>query len=361
MLRPVRLVLAAVAAATVLLGAPTAALAAEPTPKVLSTVGHDVSRPQCIGTGTLVLPTEQAFGIVGVNAGVANTTNPCLDSELAWASASTGATRQPGVAVYVNTANPGLAASWWPAANRSLLGTPVDPPSGVCKHRAGRACAYVYGYSLAEQDLLRPALGMPTGTIWYLDVEEANTWSTDVVANRAVLEGMTAAFAAAGARVGLYANRTDWHRFLGSVPRSSSLYRLPTWLAGAITPGGAAENCTHAPLTGGGRITLTQFLPVDATVDSNLSCGTLAATPRPSIHGTTRAGARLTAKAGTWTSGVHLAYQWRRNGRPIAGADHRQYTVRRADRGAVLTVRVIGTRSGSARAVETSAGRRIHR
>src|ERR1039457_2468788 len=43
--------------------------------------GNDVSYPQC----GVTLPSQQAFGIVGVNEGLANTTNPCLADEKAWA------------------------------------------------------------------------------------------------------------------------------------------------------------------------------------------------------------------------------------------------------------------------------------
>lgn len=47
--------------------------------------GYDVSYPQCNQT----LPSGQAFGVVAVNEGLGNTTNPCLAAEIAWAQAST--------------------------------------------------------------------------------------------------------------------------------------------------------------------------------------------------------------------------------------------------------------------------------
>lgn len=39
-----------------------------------SSTGLDISWPQC----SVKVPTSQAFGIVGVNGGLATTTNPCL-------------------------------------------------------------------------------------------------------------------------------------------------------------------------------------------------------------------------------------------------------------------------------------------
>ena len=99
-----RVVLAAAAAAVLAFAALPAEAATAPGP------GNDVSWPQC----GKALPKGQTFGIVGVNNGLANTTNPCLGTQLTWAGTSKGGTGQPLVALYVNTANPGASGSWWP-------------------------------------------------------------------------------------------------------------------------------------------------------------------------------------------------------------------------------------------------------
>src|SRR5215207_10878571 len=80
-------------------------LAAKPVPANSALLGNDISWPQC----KKPFPKGQAFGIVGVNNGLANNTNPCLAAELSWANQSKGGTGQPLAALYVNTANPGLA------------------------------------------------------------------------------------------------------------------------------------------------------------------------------------------------------------------------------------------------------------
>jgi hypothetical protein len=229
-------------------------------------VGADVSHPQCpvfAGQPFLGLPGTVRFAVVGVNDGVATATNPCLAGELAWAAQATGGRIGSRIALYVNTADPGTASARWP---RSGAG-----PYGSCEPGdAGPACAYAYGSALARDDLARvPA---PAGTRWWLDVESANTWSGTRLANRAVLEGMADALGAAGARPGLYANRTDWAAIIGRVPASSPLHELPTWLAGATTRAGALENCSHPTLPGGGRIELAQFLPLLGTVDLDVRC-----------------------------------------------------------------------------------------
>ncbi len=166
----------------------------------------------------------------------------------------------------MNTADPGTASARWP--RQDLLGG--ADPYGACRPgSAGPACAYDYGWGLASDDLDR----VPDGSErrWWLDVEVANTWTGTPAANRAVLEGMTGAFQAAGDRVGLYSSRRDWAALIGAVPASSPLHSLPTWLAGATTEQGAAENCTHATLTGGGRVALSQWHGLDP-VDQDLAC-----------------------------------------------------------------------------------------
>ncbi|MEO8282285.1 MAG: hypothetical protein ABI568_02585 [Pseudarthrobacter sp.] len=101
MLNRFRYPLAAIAAMLLVLHAFPAEAATAPGP------GNDVSWPQC----GKALPKGQTFGIVGVNNGLANTSNPCLATELSWAGSSTGAAGQPKAALYVNTANPGSAGS----------------------------------------------------------------------------------------------------------------------------------------------------------------------------------------------------------------------------------------------------------
>ncbi len=141
------------------------------------------------------MPKGQTFGIVGVNNGLANTTNPCLGTQLTWAGTSKGGTGQPLVALYVNTANPGAAGSWWPSSN-TYGGTTVANPYGECTgHSYGAACSYMYGYAKAYDDATIRGLRNPASYMWWLDVETGNSWSRKTLANRADLEGMAAYFA----------------------------------------------------------------------------------------------------------------------------------------------------------------------
>ena len=228
-------------------------------------LGNDVSWPQCSGD----LPDNPAFAIVGVNNGLANTTNPCLHQQLDWADDSAGGTGQPRLALYVNTANPGLRGSWWPT-NNEYGGEVVANPYGTCHGQEDAACAYIYGYAKAFDDAYLRTISEPETYLWWLDVETGNSWSGDRNANRADLEGMADFFHSIGARVGIYSSARQWGQIVGEVGSASSLYSLPSWLAAAHTADEANSMCSAAPLTAGGNVVLTQF--VADGFDHNHSC-----------------------------------------------------------------------------------------
>ncbi|WP_448625510.1 hypothetical protein [Geodermatophilus sp. URMC 64] len=258
-------------AVALVLGLPATSASAAP-----STGGHDVSHPQCGEP----LPTGQDFGIVGVNGGLATTANTCLATQLRWAWRSSGEVDgQPPAQVYVNTANPGQVrdeVTTWPSSGST--------PYGACDGRNTTACSWQYGWERARTSVTSffvPAAqdaGVdddPARYTWWLDVEDANTWQSGSTAaqtrNRAALEGMAAYLNARGAVVGLYAVPAQWREIAGTVPAESNLYELDSWLPGASTASGASANCRKAPLTAGGRVTLTQY--VSGGVDRNVSCG----------------------------------------------------------------------------------------
>jgi putative cell wall-binding protein/peptidoglycan/xylan/chitin deacetylase (PgdA/CDA1 family) len=95
--------------------------------------------------------------------------------------------------------------------------------------------------------------------------------------------------------------------------------------------------------------------PASAT-SAPVSVGAGTVTPgTPTITGTVRVGATLTANPGTWTpTGVNLAYQWLRNGTAIANATGTTYLLALADQNARISVRVTGT-LGTSSATATSA------
>ncbi len=247
-----RMAVMAVFAAFMLAGFSAVAARAAGTP-----TGNDVSYPQC----TITLPAGQAFGIVAVNAGVANTTNSCLAAEIAWAQGSSGATSQPRVALYVNTANPGpRGVTDWPATNYNPIGgQQVADPYGTCTGADNPACAWQYGWNLAELDAQTRGVPNPGQYRWWLDVETINSWESKAANNRADVEGMVSYLRRIGATAGIYSTPKQWDPLMGKVPVTSPLYRLPDWIPGATTLSRAKKNCGLTPLTGGGTVTVVQW------------------------------------------------------------------------------------------------------
>jgi hypothetical protein len=250
-----------VALGLVLMGGSPASAVTSPGP------GIDVSWPQC----GKPLPKQPVFAVVGVNNGLANNTNPCVASQLAWAKTakSPAATAQPRVALYVNTANPGRQGSWWPKSN-TYAGVTVTNPYGNCATGSLRACAYIYGWAKASDDAKNRGVTNPQSYLWWLDVETENTWQTDKTANVAVLEGMTTYFKRIGAQVGLYSTGSQWTQIAGSVKSTSPLAGLPSWLAGAGSASRAKASCSLAGLTPRSRISMAQY--ISGGLDYNYSC-----------------------------------------------------------------------------------------
>jgi hypothetical protein len=348
---------ASVAAACVLAAVlvPEAAFAA--TASVSPSFGRDVSSDTC---GALQTPED--FGVVAVNHQIATKANECLPAELAWAAGSTGIGHD-AVDVYVLSADPGPAlASWWPSSDRTQGGVTVHSPYKTCVgKKATTACAWVYGNSLARNQV---ALVDPTVSIgrWWIDVEggaSGNTWSSSTAQNRAVVEGMVAGFTSSKKRVGLYAATSHFREVLGTVPAKSSISKLPFWAAGATSRADALKRCSTSSMTAG-RLTLVQWTESgDTSVDYDVACGTLTQ-PKPTISGKYHPKHKLTAKVKTWSpAGVHLTYRWTRDGKAIAKATHSTYTLTKKDRRHRIGVTVTGTLNGYSRAVQKSATHRI--
>jgi hypothetical protein len=224
-------------------------------------LGVDISYPQC----NKPLPTGQAFAIVGVNGGNAESTNPCLATELAWAAKSVGGTVHDDVQLYVNTGNPAGRGAW-PRSGTNL--------HGDCDGSNSRPCAYQYGWERARADATSRGIRHPEQYMWWLDVELANSWDYSKggsTRNAAVLEGMTDYFTSINSRgVGLYSSRYQWGLIIGNgVDSDSSLNGLANWRPTGSTVEGARINCGLEPLTPGGRIEMTQFT---TEYDYNYSC-----------------------------------------------------------------------------------------
>jgi hypothetical protein len=226
--------------------------------------GNDISYPQCGKS----YPSGQAFAIVGVNGGTASNFNPCFSSEWAWAQTSKGGTPQPPAQLYVNTGNPGdvLAqynVTTWPT------GSVAADPYGTCSGTwtDDLPCSWEYGYERAQADI--DFVGSANGA-WWLDIETANSWTSDTAKNQASLEGMVFALEQAGASVGIYSSSGAWSSLFGPVAPGSTLYSLAEWRPGARTLSKAEANCSLAAFEGDGKVEITQY--VSNNLDYDYAC-----------------------------------------------------------------------------------------
>jgi hypothetical protein len=331
-------------------GAAVPAAASAPAPPPTG-AGIDVSFPQCVKTSHVEFPASLPFAIIGLNGGVASNSNPCFLSEYNSALLLTGETQQAHASIYVNTGNPALAGLWWPSGDETQSGTPVDNPDGPCAHLAGSACAYVYGYSMAEADYRRAhkeVVRVPND--WWLDVETTNTWQADVGANAADLTGMVDYFQSKGLRVGLYSTSYQWGIIAGVTDPASHLAGLPSWLAGASIVGSPVD-CELPPLTPNGRVAMIQYV---TNLDNDYACRTFNAAARVSPSIPSAVGTELDAARGSWATGeVNYGY---RNGVPIAGANSRSYVTTSADSGCTVWVTITGMRPAYSTLAQTSNG-----
>jgi hypothetical protein len=315
--------------------------------------GVDISFPQCVSGSHVDLPASIPFAVVGVNGGVASDSNPCFQSEYNSAILLAGSTEQPHATVYVNTGNPSLKAAWWPADDTTQAGTTVTNPDGSCTYTAAPACAYIYGYSMAQADYRRVHKQLEImPKLWWLDVETTNTWQTDVTANAASLTGMVDYFHGRGLDVGLYSTSYQWKKIAGVTLPSSNLAGLRSWLAGGSQIG-APVDCEKNSLTPNGWVAMVQYV---AELDNDYSCrlfGAASAAISPATPSV--AGNPLTAVAADWTSGsVSYSYQWDRDGTPIPGATGNSYATTSADIGTNITVTVTGMKIGYSTMSKTS-------
>jgi hypothetical protein len=216
-----------------------------PAPRVIPTgaVGHDISWPQC----GKAQPAPGAFGVVGVTGGRPYTANPCLAGQFAWAEATPG-----GAAFYMNTSNPGpsaVALDWY--GQRS--------PDAACRPGNDGACAYNYGFNSAAGAFAyaQASTGGATGRLWWLDVEPDNSWSsTDIVANRAALQGSIDFLQRQpGVVVGIYSTARMWARIM-----ADHRLPLPNWVAGSTTAAEAVARCAPAFSATGGPVVLSQWV-----------------------------------------------------------------------------------------------------
>ena len=205
-------------------------------------IAFDVSWPNCQTS----LTYNSQYGLVGVNAGLAFTTNPCMHQE---------ASHFERYSLYLNTGYPGVSV-----AARHLI-QPV-----TCQLSDNPCIAYDYGYQAAVFAIRTAALqGLHTNQ-WWLDVENANSWSDDTSLNRASLEGMVQAIkdTTLFSNIGYYSYPGQWDLLTGSWDA-----KLPAWIATGTTAANTAQQACDTVAFDKGEVVLGQYTE---ELDQNKLC-----------------------------------------------------------------------------------------
>jgi hypothetical protein len=79
-----------------------------------------------------------------------------------------------------------------------------------------------------------------------------------------------------------------------------------------------------------------------------------AKAPAPKIKGKAKVGQRLTAQVKSYQPTAKITYQWLRNGKTITNATKAAYTLRPADRGTRISVKITAKKAGYTTLVKTS-------
>ncbi|WP_151904797.1 hypothetical protein [Brachybacterium ginsengisoli] len=146
--------------------------------------------------------------------------------------------------------------------------------------------------------------------------------------------------------------------YLSADPRSMPRGAKVTyqWRLGGGNVKGATDAFFSIPASAGGKelsvsvvATATGYMRLERVFSAGKVKGSTAKTLKaatPTISGTARVGSKLTAKAGSWSSGTKLTYQWSASGVAIKGATKSTFTLTSAQAGKTVTVTVRGTKSG---------------
>ncbi len=217
-------------------------------PYASGNVGVDVSWPQC-GTADMT-PSGYDFGVVGINAGLTYSVNPCLQTE-----ADNFAGKQ--LKLYVNTA-------WNSESSHINPDSPIE-----CAEGDENCLAYNYGYN-AGVAAANAAIdvGISMNTEVFEDVEPDATWSTDTEQNQQSLLGEHDALIDNGAtNVGIYSYTTAWNDITGGWQNGWDSWGFTSW----TTASDAMSFCTGHRFTGGPS-KMMQFTPDGSNLDHDVAC-----------------------------------------------------------------------------------------
>jgi hypothetical protein len=213
---------------------------------IVGQTGVDISWPKA----NCQIPTRflRSWAIVGVDGGLDFTKNLCMRSE---------ANRVSNYTLYANTGYPDSTFG------RSFSTMPYHCASGDI-----HCLAYDYGYANGVYTVQYAASEGIHSTMWWLDVETDNSWTSNVYSNRASIAGEAAGIMheTVIGKVGVYSYPGQWNLITGNWRNG-----LPNWTAtGSLERSSGKSFCKNEDFTGGGTW-LSQYT---VRLDEDYVCNT---------------------------------------------------------------------------------------
>ncbi len=229
-----------------------------------SNVGFDLSY------NALSYPSGRfSFGIIGISGGKAFVHNSRLASEYSWTQFGTIAPT-----VYMNLNAP------YGSTVAENIAAPKSCPMPATTSTEPTACeGYNYGYNAAKDAYAYAKSAHVSSKLWWLDIEEANSWSPDTTVNDATIQGAIDYLNTQGARAGIYSVARMWRDIAGSnfAPVQTvdgQAVPVPTWVPIGISNLVNALNicATGTSFVPGSPIWIVQYVANSTAVDQNVSC-----------------------------------------------------------------------------------------
>lgn len=228
-----------------------------------SSVGFDISY------NSLSYPSDRFnFGIVGVSGGKAFVHNVRLATEYSWTKFGAVAST-----VYMNLNAP------YGSTVAGHTSSPKMCPANATPAEPTACEGYNYGWNAAQDAFAYAKSNGVNAVLWWLDIEEANSWSLDTTVNDATIQGAIDYLNSQGTRVGIYSMTYMWNDIAGTsfAPTQTingSTVSIPAWMPIGITDiVGALNACvTKSSFFAGSPIWIIQYVANSTAVDQNIAC-----------------------------------------------------------------------------------------
>ena len=247
-----------------------------------SALGYDLS------FNTYAYPaTYFGFGVVGVTSGKAFTHNARIATEYSWAQMASAA--RPTFYMNINAPYGSTVAGHTSAPKDCTNAAPAPSAAGFSQTTASAGTsaypepstceAYNYGYSAAKDAYTYAESAKVAAAFWWLDIEEANSWSANPAVNDATIQGALDYLNSVGVKVGIYSMGFMWNEIAGAsfVPTervNGTAFAVPTWFPiGIDTQVGALNACnTKTSFIPGSPIWILQYELDHTSIDQNVAC-----------------------------------------------------------------------------------------